>query len=814
MVRYVFVLIFLCISVFAHSQFSIKGKVADENGAPLAGANVILNNATSGIVTNLSGEFAITHLPLGLYTYKISFIGFEPKEGEIELKSDFYQEFRLAVSLVMSEEVMVMATRAGSNVPVAYSNVSKEEITKNNLGQDIPYLLSMTPSLVATSDAGAGVGYTGFRIRGTDVSRINITVNGIPMNDAESHGVWWVNMPDFGSSVENIQVQRGVGTSTNGAGAFGASINMQTNTFNKDIYAKISSSAGSFNTFKNTVMAGTGLINKHFAFDLRLSKINSDGFIDRASSDLKSFFFSGGYYSKNTILKANIFSGIEKTYQSWYGIPKVRLENDTTGMRRYEEHGLFTHDETQHMMESGSRTYNYYTYKNETDNYQQDHYQLFFSQKLGEQLNVNVALHYTYGRGYYEQFRKGDNLADYLIPNIIAGSDTITTTDLVRQKWLDNVFYGTTYSLNYKTANINIILGGSWNKYDGRHFGKVIWSQYLENIPKDYEWYRSTGMKTDITNYLKINYKIYSIANLFVDMQYRTIEHDIVGIDDGFRNITQKHLYGFFNPKIGLIFYPGENQEAYFSYSIGHREPNRTNFVDADPDGPKPKAEELSDYEAGYSIKTNKASAGVSIYNMVYNNQLILTGEINDVGSALMINAKSSYRRGIELFGGIQLLEKLKWSLNATFSLNKIKNFTEYVDNWDLGGQDTNHLGTTDIAFAPGIITSSNIELTPVKNMVIALTSQYVGKQFIDNTSNSNRMLDAYLVNNLRIGYTLNPKFMKQIEFQLQINNLFNQQYETNGWVYSYVFGGERFEMDGYFPQAGINFLAGITLNF
>lgn len=813
MVRNVFVCFFLFISIIANAQLSIKGKVVDENGVPLAGANVYLNS-TTGVITNLDGEFTILRLPTNKYKYKITFIGYEPLEGEIELKSDYFQEFKLTISSVMSDEVIVLATKAGNNVPVAYTNVSREELTKNNLGQDIPYLMSITPSLVTTSDAGAGVGYTGFRIRGTDATRINITVNGIPMNDAESHGVWFVNVPDFGSSVENIQIQRGVGTSTNGAGAFGATINMQTNTLNKEAYSQVSSSFGSFKTFKNTVTAGTGLLHDHFAFDLRLSKITSDGYIDRATSDLKSFFISGGYYSKNTIIKTNIFSGKEKTYQSWNGIPKVRLESDTSGMRRYEDHGLYTHEETQRMMESDPRTYNLYTYKNETDNYQQDHYQLFFSQKLGQKLNVNAAVHYTYGRGYYEQYRTDDDLADYLIPEIIAGTDTISSSDLIRQKWLDNDFYGTTFSLNYSNEHLNFVFGGAWNKYDGRHFGKVLWGQYLGNISDDYEWYRNTGVKTDYTIYSKVNYKILSVANFYVDLQYRKIQHNISGIDDKLRDITQKHSFDFFNPKAGIIVYPGENQEAYFSYSVGHREPNRANFVDADPDGRQPKAEEMHDIEAGYSIIINRMKAGINLYNMNYKDQLILTGEINDVGDALMINADKSYRRGIELFGGIQILKQLRWNLNVTFSQNKIDDFTEYVDNWDTWSQESFDLGKTDIAFSPEIIANSIIEATVIKNLTISINSQYVGKQYIDNSSSSNRMLDPYLVNNLRFSYTLNPRFIKRAEFQLLINNILNEQYETNAWVYSYLLGGERFEMDGYFPQAGTNFLVGLTFSF
>lgn len=814
MIRNVFLFCALLYSVSSFSQYSIYGKVTDLENSPLIGSNVILKGTEIGVVSDWHGNFSIQGLPKGSYTIEVSYLGYEPTKKQVTLTQDINLDFSLKQSAIMAEEVMVIATKPGDKSPVAYTDISEEEIQKNNLGQDLPYLLSLTPSLVVSSDAGAGVGYTSFRIRGTDVNRINVTVNGIPMNDAESHGVWWVNMPDFSSSLENVQVQRGVGTSTNGAGAFGATINMQTNSLEKDPYGIVSGSLGSFNTIKSTVKLGTGLLQDHFAFDLRLSKINSDGYVDRASSDLKSFYFSGGYYAKNTIIKTNIFSGKEKTYQAWWGVPKVRLENDMEGMLRYEEHYLYTPEETEHMIHSNSRTYNYYTYDNETDNYQQDHYQLFFSQRIGNTLNLNAALHYTYGRGYYEQYRNDDKLEDYLLPMIIMGNDTISTMDLIRQKWLDNDFYGGTFSLNYISGPFKAILGGAWNQYDGRHFGKIIWQQFATSTEKDYEWYRSTGLKTDYNIFGKVNYEISELFNLFADMQYRHINHNIDGVDDAERNITQDHEFNFFNPKVGMLFYPGTNQQAYASFAIANREPNRSNFTDAEPDRPAPRPERLSDFELGYTYKSLQFSVGANFYYMDYKDQLILTGEINNVGTALMVNVDKSYRTGIEIFGGIKFLDNLSWDANATLSRNKIKNFIELVDDWDNGGQQEIYYDEVNIAFVPDFLATSRFNFTPFKKFEIELISQYVSKQYIDNSSSSDRMLDPYFINHVRMAYTLNLKEIKSLEFSLLINNITSEEYETNAWVYSYILGNERYAMDGYFPQAGINFLVGASIRF
>jgi iron complex outermembrane recepter protein len=639
-------------------------------------------------------------------------------------------------------------------------------------------------------------------------------VNGIPLNDPESHGTWFVDQPDLASSLENVQIQRGVGTSTNGAAAFGATIDLQTNTLNKEAYAEYQAAAGSFNTYKNSVLAGTGLLNGKFSLDARLSKITSDGYIDRASANLKSFFVAGGYHSENTILKANVFSGLETTYQAWNGVPSVRLNNDLEGMQRYEEHWLYTPQQTKEMINSDSRTYNLYTYENQVDNYQQDHYQLHFSHRFSPGFNVNASGFYIRGKGYYENFKEDEDLEDYQLPVIVIGEESIESTDLVNRKWLDNHFYGLTFSMNYTTGRNDFTLGGGWNDYTGHHYGNVIWGQYLGEADPNHEWYRNKGLKNDLNLFVKDNFQLFDKLNLFADLQFRKIDYSIEGIDDDLRNLTQEHQFNFFNPKLGIFYQPANNQEIYLSYATANREPNRTAYVDADPEREPPVYETLYDWELGYNYKSAIFSGSLNFYFMNYDNQLVLTGEINDVGSPIMVNTDESYCAGVELQYGIAFTRKLKWNANATFSRNKIKNFTEYVDNWDTWGQEAFDLGTTDIAFSPNIIANSQLLFQPTSNLELSFISTYVGKQYIDNTSSDDRSLDAYFINNLKIDYTIKSKFFDEMVLHLMVNNLFNEMYENNAWVYSYILGGERYKMDGYYPQAGRHFMAGLNIKF
>ncbi|MGE5318488.1 MAG: TonB-dependent receptor, partial [Chloroflexota bacterium] len=675
------------------------------------------------------------------------------------------------------------------------TTVNHDAIEKLNQGKDMPLILEHLPATVSTSDAGTGIGYSTFRIRGTDMNRINITVNGIPLNDAESHSVYFVNMPDFASSVSSVQVQRGVGSSTNGAAAFGASVNMQTQPPAHDAYGIIGSSYGSFNTFKNTVSAGTGLMDNKWAVDARLSKLSSDGYIDRASADLKSFYLSSGYYGKSTILKFNVFSGIEKTYQAWDGVPSNLLGINRTfnGMGAYSDN-------------NGNSKF----YENETDNYQQDHYQFILAQSFSPKTILNFALHYTRGKGYYEQYKDNANLSDYCVTDTTGGN---METDLIRRKHLDNDFYGYTFSLNYQPINrMRLTFGNSGNIYDGNHFGRIIWAENALPLGHDFEWYRGTGKKKDLNVFTKANFQVTGRLSLYGDLQLRAINYEISGIDDDLRNIAQKHNFLFFNPKAGAFLDIHSYGSIYASLAVAHREPNRDNYTDADPSKQKPVAEKLFDYELGYQYSKPTLQLNANIYYMSYRDQLILTGDINDVGSAIMMNVDKSYRTGIELSGTYMTTNKLSFGANLAISQNKIIDFTEKVDNWNSGEQVENSIGTTNLAFSPTMVGGFDLTWKPVNNLSASFDGKYVSRQYIDNTSSEDRSLDPYFINNLRFSYSVKPKFLKELVLELNVNNLFNVKYETNAWVYKFYYEGQYWKYDGYFPQAGINVMGGITV--
>mgnify|MGYP003949863449 CR=1 FL=1 len=699
-------------------------------------------------------------------------------------------------------EVNVNALRAGDKTPVAFTNINQQEIEKGNLGQDLPYIISLTPSVVTTSDAGAGVGYTGFRVRGSDATRINVTVNGIPLNDSESQGVWWVNMPDFSSSVENIQIQRGVGTSTNGASAFGASVNLKTDGLRKNAYLLSNNTLGSFATFKNNIEFGTGLLNNKFAFDGRLSKISSDGYMDRATSNLKSLYLQGTYFGESSVIKALMFTGHERTYQAWYGIPINYLDT--------------------------SRTFNPYTYDNEVDDYEQTHYQLHYSKQMSETTNYNIAAHYTHGEGYYEQEKLGEDLVDYGLENIILSSDTITSTNLIRRKWLNNDFAGLTFSLTHKMGNIDLILGGAGNRYSGQHYGNIIWTQYASNANFNHLYYWNKAEKLDHNFYVKANYKYSDATNLYADLQRRRIDYTFHGKDEDGNTAEQQIALTFFNPKFGLFHMLNENQAIYASFAVANKEPNRNDYVESTPNS-RPEHETLYDTEVGYKQSGEKLSLGINIYQMNYKNQLVLTGQINDVGANTRTNIDKSFRRGVELEGSLSLGSNLKWSGNMTLSQNKITNYTAYIDNWDNGGQEKVDYENTDLAFSPSVIWASQFMLKLNAKMHVDFISKYVGEQFIDNTSSKDRILDDYLVNNLRIAYKWNSKIFKTAKLTLQVNNLLNNEYVSNAWVYRFISDGwdprgsdpyvntdsERgYNMAAYFPEATRNYLLGLTLGF
>lgn len=799
--RFLFFLLLLFSFEQLSAQYSLHGNVRNAEGDALPGATVQLENLSKITATNVLGQFNLDGIRDNQCTVIITYVGYHSYKSKIVLAPGNNSiTVTLEGAAVMTEDVIVSATRAGNKTPVAYTNLDVSSLTEKQSGQDLPYLLSLTPSLVATSDAGTGIGYTNFRIRGSDANRINVTVNGIPLNDAESHDVYFVDMPDFAASTENIQVQRGVGSSTNGAGAFGGTINVQTANLSKQSYAGWSAAAGSFGTLKNTATVGTGLIGGKFMVEARLSKINSDGYIDRASSDLHSFYLSGGYYSENSMLKAIFFSGKEKTYQAWDGVPSTMLQSNRT----YNPSGII-------YGKNGEVSF----YDNETDNYQQDHYQLHYTHQFSNSLSANLSLHYTYGRGYYEEYRQNQNLTDYNMTPIVIGDSVLNQTDLVRRKWLDNDFYGAIASVSYREKKTELTMGSAWNTYAGDNYGKVIWAQYYGDMPINHEWYRSQGKKVDFNVFAKLNYQLSPRLSFYADVQYRHIDYRINGIDDNLRDITQTHLFDFLNPKAGLFYAFNDHQSLYFSYGNAHREPNRSNYTDADPTKPAPRQEKLHDFELGYKGGNKSYSYGLNLYAMIYRDQLILTGRINDVGAAIMTNEPKSYRTGIEYTGRVQLLKNLSWEHHATLSSNKIIGFVEYVDDWDhWGNQITHNLGKTDIAFSPSLVAGSNVSWQAAENWRLTLQSTYVGRQYLDNTSSTDRSLNSYFVNNLKADYTIRQKLVHKWSLFATLNNLFNERYESNGWVYSYYSEGTRQKEDGLFPQAGISYLLGMSINF
>ncbi len=799
----------LVLFLFAQAQINIDGFVKSESNESLPAANIIIKGTSFGTNTDDTGYFKLSDIKLAECQLQVSYLGYETQN--IFIDKDTSIAIFLKAKRYLTEDVIVRATRAAKNTPIAFTNIDAKEIENQNLAQDIPFLLSLSPSTVVSSDAGAGIGYTSISIRGSDAKRINVTIDGIPINDPESHSVYWVNMPDLASSIDNIQIQRGVGTSTNGAGAFGASINILSDTPDKNAYAVFNTTAGSFGTLKNNVRMGTGLIKDKFSIDTRLSRIVSNGFIDRASSNLQSFMLTAEYRTDRTIIKSKILAGKEKTYQAWMGVPKVRLENDTAGMQRYLDHWLYTQDEYENMINSDSRTYNFYTYDNQTDNYNQNHFYLIMSHQFSQVLSGNINLHYTKGKGYYESYKDSKKFSDYNLSDVIIGGDTLTRTDLIQQKWLDNDFYGLIFSLNYEKNKMSLTFGGAANNYDGNHFGKIIWSQYASNGSIDKNWYENKGLKTDMNVYSKLNYQLFPKLNLFVDIQYRHIKYSVNGIHDDLWDISMDKTYDFINPKFGFSLDVSKNMKYFLSLSSSNREPSRRNYIDA-INGNLAKPERLVDFELGGTYLKHKTQLSANIYYMDYHDQLVLTGEINNVGDAILSNVNKSYRMGLELVAAFKLSDKFLVRFNAGFSKNKIENFIEYVDDWDTGEQIVNELGETDLAFSPSINTAGVITFTPLPNFSIDITGQYVGRQFIDNTSDIIRSLNPYFVNNIGLNYKIENSFFDAMELKLKINNVFNVNYETNAWVYRYYYQNDYYTMDGYFPQAGTNFLLGLTI--
>ena len=809
----------MLLPLFVQAQLSLRGTVSQAGTNKfLPGASIKIQPQGKNTQTNASGRYQFSNLPEGNYTVLVTYLGFSSEQKTINLNADQTLDFQLTASAFLADEVIVRSTRANERSATTFKNINSEEIEANNFGQDLPFILNNTPGVVVTSDAGGGVGYTGIRIRGSDATRVNVTLNGIPYNDSESQGTFWVNMPDFASSVDNIQIQRGVGTSTNGAGAFGGSLNIQTTGTSAEPYAELNNTYGSFDTWKNTVKLGTGLINNKWNFDGRLSRIKSDGFIDRAASDLKSYFLSGAYQGKKDLIRLNVFGGSEQTYQAWNGVPESRLNGDVPGMQAYIARNYLSDADAANLLNSGNRTYNPFTYKDQTDNYWQNHYQLLYARQLSDKLTFNGALHYTDGRGYYEEYKADQKFRNYGLTDVILGGDTTTRTNLVRRRWLDNNFYGLTYNLNYQaSAKLNFTVGGAYNEYDGKHFGEITWAQFASNGNLGDHYYDNTGKKKDFNIFGKLNFNASEQLSLFADLQYRNLNYTVRGTEKNLNQLDITDKLNFFNPKVGATYFVNQQSNFYASFSVANKEPNRDDYINATANL-YPLSERLYNTEAGYRFKHEKLQAGLNIYHMQYKDQLVLTGKINDVGESIRQNVDDSYRMGIELDASYTISPKFLINANAALSRNKIKNYIDYLYEYDDNGDISNIITTdykdTDISFSPAAVVFAELAYAPTTGLAIAFQNKYVSKQYLDNTQDDTRKLDAYFVSNIRAGYTFSTLGVKKINLSLLVNNIFDRKYESNGYTYSSLYQGVRTTENFYFPQAGTNFLLSLNLKF
>ncbi len=783
---------------FAQSTFTLSGKVTSGQ-EPLPGVSVYLENTQEGTLTNMQGEYQL-ELSQGQHT--LLFTYGNTKKVSVDITEDTKLDVDMAEVIESLEEVFLSSIRVEADSPITHSNLTKEEIEDRNLGQDIPTLMNYLPSVVTTSDAGAGIGYSGMRVRGSDGTRINVTINGVPYNDAESQGAFWVNLGDIASSVENLQLQRGVGTSTNGAGAFGASLNILTDKYNEEAYAEVANSFGSYNTHKHTAKFSTGLFNQHWEFSGRASLIESDGYVDRAATELKSYYLHGAYVKDNTLIKAVMFGGTEQTYMAWDGITKDQLKEDRT----YNPAGEYTD-------EDGNIKY----YENQTDNYQQDHYQLLWDQRYNNYWSTNVALHYTKGKGFYEEYQEDASLQAYGMQPFIANGEEVTTSDLVNRKWLDNHFYGTTFSLNYKKDKVDAVLGGGWNKYEGDHFGDIIYTRFAQNNDPYEPYYFNSATKTDFNIYSKLTYAINDKLAAYGDLQLRSIKYDAAGpLEEGIP-FPIDDSFSFFNPKFGLTYEINKKNQLYASLAVAHREPSRADYENAlFSNNEDLKEEKLTDYEFGYRLNSENIQLNANLYYMDYKDQLVLTGEIDAEGAQVRENSGDSYRLGIELDATIKVSDKLFVKPNVALSRNKNKDFTARYN-----GEQKN-FGDTEISYSPSVVAGNIISYLPVKNLELSLLSKYVGEQYMSNIEAEGSKLESYFTTDFNVQYRWQTApWFKEIVFTGLINNIFDEKYVSNGYFYTYevenpnlASGLETKGGAGYYPQATINFLAGVTLKF
>lgn len=767
-------------------QVELAGTVTDGD-VPLSNAVVRVENSLKGTVTNEQGRYSLQLEP-GNYTLIFSYGN--QKRIRLNLTEDTVLDVDMSDAQEVLGEVFLSAVRVTAESPITYSNLSNEEIEDRNLGQDIPSLMQYMPAVVTTSDAGAGIGYSGIRVRGSDATRVNVTINGVPYNDAESQGTFWVNLGDFASSVENLQLQRGVGTSTNGAGAFGASLNILTEGYQVNPSAEIANSFGSYGTHKHTAKFSTGLFNDHWEFSGRGSVIKSDGYIDRASTDLKSYFLQGTYVDRGTQIRALTFGGSEVTYQAWDGIDAEMLQEN----RRFNPAGAFTD-------ENGVIRF----YDNHVDDYQQDHFQLLWNQDYNGGWSSNVALHYTYGRGFYESYREDSKLSRYLITSpVIINGEEVTRSDLITRKWLDNHFYGATFNAMYEDEQLELIFGGGLNNYEGDHFGEIIWAKLAPLDEPFQRYYFNTAEKSDFNIFGKATVAVSEKLALYGDLQLRRIHYQVDGVEEERVPFIVDDAHTFFNPKAGLTYEFSEANQLYFSFARAHREPNRTDYENGNPE-----PEELNDFELGWRFGSEKVILNTNLYYMDYQNQLVLTGELNDVGSPVRRNSGNSYRLGLEVDAMVRLSEQINWRPNIALSRNKNDN---WIAPWN---GELRNFGETDISYSPEVVAASILEYFPVEGLELKFMSKYVSDQYMSNLETEGSLLESYFVNDFNVQYTWRTNnIFEEVVFTGLVNNIFGTEYVSNGYYYTYEIENQTFEGAGYYPQATRNFLAGVTLRF
>lgn len=798
-------LVFVSLSVYGQqSRSTVSGTVKSTDGLPLAGASVVVEELRSGVIADNNGHFELRGLKAGEYHLRFSFTGYETVERALNTSVTQVIDVVLNQAVIMTGEVVVSSTRAGSTTPVAYTNIDASVIERKDMTRDMPYLLSLSPSVVETSDAGTGVGYTSLRVRGSGGNRINVTLDGIPLNDAESQEMFWVDLPDLASSVSSIQMQRGVGTSTNGSGAFGASVNINTLTPPNTPGSELSFSAGSFNTFKTTVKGYTGKLGDHFSMAVRASMIKSDGYIKHGGSDIKSGAVSAAWTTPRTVVRANVLLGAERTGIAWWGVPQEMLATD----RRYNPAG-------EYVDANGVTRY----YNDEVDDYLQNHYHLSVNHMITGKLTFNAALHLTTGKGYYEEQKSDQTLSEYGMQDFTIKDTTITATDMVERKWMSNDFYGAVWSLVRKGSVTDLTLGGGINRYDGDHFGKILWMQNAGPYYPGYEWYRNRGVKDEINMYGKAATEITSSLSSYIDLQVRYISYSIKGPDDDRRDITQAHYFTFFNPKAGLFWRNGSGSEAYASVAVAHREPTRSDFTDASGDASAtPRAERMTDFETGYSFASAPLSFNVNFYYMYYHDQLVPTGQISNVGYSIMTNVNRSYRTGVELSSTFRPSHNIGINANVTLSRNKIADFINYYTEYNTSDWSSSYthadLGTVDIAYSPSVTGSAEIQYSPLKNLSLNLTGKYVGKQYYDNTMSNDRKINPYFVSNMSAGYSLNTKSSGEIGLKIQVNNILNRKYESNAYGGMWSEDGVEKTWAYFFPQAGTNYMLSAYIKF